>query len=104
MDFNFPYKGYKASDLIKRCGYAQFFDPNTNEVSFVHRLGNGFYPRFHVYLKDFEKFFTVSLHLDQKHASYEGSNMHSGEYDGPAVENEARRITAEIARIFGLQM
>jgi hypothetical protein len=103
MNFKFPYKSYKPSELIRRCGYGQIFDRKTNQESYSRKLGGGLYPRFHVYLKEFENYFEVSLHLDQKKASYEGQTAHSGEYDGELVVNEARRITAEIAKIYGVQ-
>lgn len=104
MDFNFPYKNYKPEDLIRRCGYGKIFDLKNGKVSYTRKLGSGLYPRFHVYLKEKDDYFTVSLHLDQKKASYEGSHAHSGEYDGELVTNEARRITAEIAKIYGVKI
>jgi len=100
MKFKFPYKNYNSKELIKRCGYGEVRDPNADQLSYARRLGAGFYPRFHVYLQDFEKYFEVDLHLDQKQSSYEGSHAHSGEYDGPTVEGEAQRITAVIKEIF----
>jgi hypothetical protein len=104
MNFKFPKKEYNAEDLIKRCGYGEIYDRKTEQVSYKRALGSGGYPRFHVYLKDFEDYFEVSLHLDQKKASYIGTSAHSGEYEGEQVENEARRITAEIASIYGMQI
>ncbi|MBU1132099.1 hypothetical protein KKC32_02525 [Patescibacteria group bacterium] len=100
MKFKFPYNGFKAGELIRRCGYGEVRDPNATELSYARRLGSGFYPRFHAYLNDFENYFEVNLHLDQKKPSYEGSSAHAGEYDGETVENEARRITSMIKQIF----
>lgn len=74
--------------VLRRAGYGQVMDRRATEVSYNRRLGSGFYPRFHVYINGQ----TINLHLDQKQASYEGSSAHSGEYDGQAVETEARRI------------
>jgi hypothetical protein len=104
MDFKFPYKLDKPENLIRRCGYAKIVDFKTDEISYVRRLSSGFYPRFHVYIQEFEKYFEVSLHLDQKKVSYEGQRAHSGEYDGPAVKTEAQRITAQIADIYGIKL
>ena len=104
MNFNFPKNGYHPDDLIRRCGYGEIFDRKTDQVSYKRALGGGGYPRFHVYLKDFDTYFEVSLHLDQKKASYVGSSAHSGEYDGEQVDNEARRITAEIAKVLGIEI
>ena len=40
-----------------------------------------------------ENGFVVDLHLDQKKASYAGTNKHAGEYEGD-------HITAEMTRIY----
>ena len=85
--------GDSARNLMLKCGYAEFSDPNTHKISYVKRPGQGFYPRFHVYLKDHPEGFVVDIHLDQKKASYGGSShMHSGEYDTPVVKKELLRI------------
>jgi len=81
--------------VIRRSGYGYLRDKNTGSGSYVRRLGNNFYPRFHVYLEnDF-----INLHLDQKQASYEGSLTHSGEYDGEVVEQEGERIKNVMANL-----
>ncbi|HCC22999.1 TPA: hypothetical protein DF272_02360 [Candidatus Falkowbacteria bacterium] len=102
MKFKFPYQGYNVEDLIRRCGYGKINNPHTNETSYKRALGSGFYPRFHVYIYEYDNYFEVNLHLDQKKASYEGTTAHSGEYDGDLVDNEARRITKVIADIYGV--
>jgi len=80
---------------IRRCGYGEIFDRRSGQKSFVRRLGEGFYPRFHVYLNRdtaMGRFF-LNLHLDQKQASYAGHTAHSGEYeDDGVVGGEAERI------------
>ncbi|MEK7652977.1 MAG: hypothetical protein AAB358_00625 [Patescibacteria group bacterium] len=76
------------AQAIRRCGYGLVGDRRAREQSFSRRMGSGFYPRFHIYIEG--GFF--NLHLDQKQASYEGANKHSGEYDGETVEREAERI------------
>ena len=103
MDFKFPIKdGRNPRDLIRRAGYGEWFDKGREVTSYTRKLGSENYPRFHVYLKEGENIFEVSLHLDQKHVSYEGSKAHAGEYDGEKVENEARRITSVIAEVYGM--
>ncbi|HLD28130.1 MAG TPA: hypothetical protein VJB67_00785 [Patescibacteria group bacterium] len=74
--------------VIRRASYGQVRDRRASQASFARRLGFGIYPRFHAYINGQ----VINLHLDQKQASYQGSNMHSGEYDGETVENEASRI------------
>ena len=105
MDFKFPYKdGFNSRDLIRKCGYGEWQDKEHGTISYTRKLGGGNYPRFHVYLKEFEKYFEVSLHLDQKQASYIKGKAHSGEYDGEPVENEAQRITQKIAELYSMQI
>lgn len=50
------------------------------------------FPRFHIYIEERGDEIMYDLHLDQKRPSYEGSHMHSGEYEGTAVERETERI------------
>ncbi|MDO8669229.1 MAG: hypothetical protein Q7K65_02960 [Candidatus Buchananbacteria bacterium] len=77
-----------ADLIMRRSGYGYLRDRNTGQGSYARRLGNGFYPRFHVYIEGA----SINLHLDQKQASYEGTSAHSGEYDGEVVEREGERI------------
>ncbi len=92
MDFPLPESSSSPRVLLQRCGYHEFVDPNTGEQSYIKRLGDEFYPRFHIYLDNDEKGTTVSLHIDQKKASYQGTRAHAGEYTGPKVEEEKTRI------------
>jgi hypothetical protein len=100
MKFKFPYKIYNADYLIRRAGYGRWEDKEHGVISYTRKLGASNYPRFHVHLQNFEKYFEVGLHLDQKQPSYLKEKAHSGEYEGPVVEDEARRITAVIAEIY----
>lgn len=87
---------------MKKAGYFLFDDPNTRKQSYVLKLTAGYYPRFHVYVKESteggEPVYVIDLHIDQKKPSYGkgaargGTNMHSGEYDGPVVEREIDRL------------
>lgn len=94
MDIPFPFDfPENKTTFMRRASYAAFTDPKTGSSSYVKRLRGDFYPRFHVYLetdKDNRSF--ISLHLDQKQASYEGSHAHSAEYDGLVVETEGKRL------------
>jgi hypothetical protein len=101
MKFKFPFKNYNSEALIRLCGYGKIVDPVTGDVSYSRKLGGELYPRFHVYIQDFDKYFEVRLHLDQKQLRTEHFKAHAGEYDGMVVENEARRITAMIQEIYG---
>lgn len=82
--------------FARRAGYALISDRFSGQESFVRRLGSGYYPRLHLYIQERGEELLFSLHLDQKKASYEGFNRHSGEYEGNAVVEE------EIARLKSL--
>lgn len=82
--------------VLRKAGYAYFVDPVTREASYVLRLTGGYYPRFHLYLKETPGKVTLDLHLDQKKPSYGDNNAHNGEYDGPVVEKECVRIKSWI--------
>lgn len=94
MDFLIPAPlPTQARNLIRRAGYAEFRDPNTGETSYVRRISTAnFFPRYHVYMMEDGAGMHVSLHLDQKKASYSVGHKHSGEYSGTAVEQEAARM------------
>jgi len=97
MNIELPF-GFKEDSrtFLRRCGYAEFNDYNSGKTSYTRRFGSDFYPRFHIYVKDVEGKDIINLHLDQKKPSYAGSTAHSGEYDGPLIEQEARRIVGLI--------
>ncbi len=81
--------------LIRRCGYGLVRDFRAQEVSYARRLGEGIYPRFHLYINSVDPL-VLNLHLDQKQASYEGYTKHSGDYDSDLVKREANRIYNQI--------
>ncbi len=83
--------------ILRKAGYSFFIDPLSKKESYVLRMTGEFYPRFHLYIKETGTEVIFDLHLDQKKASYAGSNMHGGEYDGPAVEREMGRIKDWVA-------
>lgn len=78
--------------ILQKAGYSEHYDPKMKKTSYSLRLGSNRFPRFHCYVKEGASGITFDLHIDQKQASYEGSRMHSGEYDGPLVEEELGRI------------
>lgn len=83
--------GLAPEQWLRRAGYAMIRGRG-GELSFVRRLSNGFYPRFHLYFTATDQVVNFNLHLDQKQASYEGITRHSGEYDGELVEREMLRL------------
>ncbi|PKM91283.1 hypothetical protein CVU82_01640 [Candidatus Falkowbacteria bacterium HGW-Falkowbacteria-1] len=84
-------------NVTRHFGYAAIFDKRSGQESFVRRLGDGYYPRFHLYLEEKGANVAFSLHLDQKKASYQDQHMHSAEYDGDLVENEINDLKTFVA-------
>ena len=78
--------------VLRKAGYSAFTDPQSGDESFVLRLTPEFYPRFHLYVDQKNDEVMFSLHLDQKKPSYGSNHMHGGEYEGPTIEKEMRRI------------
>lgn len=83
--------------LMRKCGYHEFVDPNTKKVSYSRTLQSGqHYPRWHAYVEATENYgVIVDLHLDQKKPSYAGTRAHAGEYEG-------EHVTAEMTRIYNV--
>ncbi len=82
----------QAKTMMRRAGYAEHYDRNSGETSYTRRLAGGFFPKYHVYVEERGQELSINLHLDQKQASYAGSRMHSGEYDGELIEREIERL------------
>jgi hypothetical protein len=78
--------------LMRRAGYGYMMHRQGGQDSFVRRLGNADYPRFHMYISEEDGEVIFNLHLDQKKPSYQGSHAHNAEYDGELVEAEIARL------------
>lgn len=79
--------------FLQRNGYASHLQTQQDRLSFIKRITASDYPRFHIYIeKDLKGRSYLTIHLDQKKPSYDGSRAHMGEYDSEVVENEAKNI------------
>jgi hypothetical protein len=98
MQFRINLSGKTLYTFMREVGYApQNGQIKPGEFKFHRPVAGRPYPRFHIYasaVQDNVSAF-LNLHLDQKQVSYAGSHAHSGEYDGPLVENETARIQAK---------
>ena len=100
MEFEIKNINKSINDLMRAIGYQPAYFQNEGEFSIIKKIGRNDYPRFHLYIKEANqtneanqaKSYVFNLHLDQKKPSYQGQTGHSGDYDGPVVENEAERI------------
>lgn len=82
---------------MRACGYAEFFNRRTGDISYVRPLSRVRYPQFHVYINgDPQTGMVVNLHMDAKQPTYESGHAHAGEYDSPVVAQEAARIRSII--------
>lgn len=83
--------------FIRRCGYGEYYDRRMGKVSYMKRARmSDMFPRYHVYIEERGNKIIYDLHLDQKRPSYGDETMHSGEYEGGAVEREAARIRGNV--------
>ena len=79
--------------FMRSCGYAPAYSSGgADESVFQRLLGGREYPKFHAYCAQDDKSIILSLHLDQKKPSYEGSHAHNAEHTGSVVESEVKRI------------
>jgi len=82
----------QPTTLLRRAGYSYIHDRRTGQSSFVRRLGQNFYPRFHCRVFDQGGLVTFTLHLDQRPTRYSGAPAHAAEKDTPAVQQEMERL------------
>lgn len=80
-----------ARNIMRNLGYGEQ-RARSGQISYTKRISGERFPRYHAYVEDVNNGMQVNLHVDQKEASYEGSHVHSGEYDGRLVEQEMNRI------------
>jgi len=96
MDFIIKNIKKNIVEISRAIGYVIIDTKENREYNLVRKLSASWrinnYPRFHIYLKQAGDRLIFNLHLDQKQPSYNGAHAHSGEYDGPIIENEADRI------------
>lgn len=86
-------------DIMRRVGYGEIVDRKHDTISYARRLSSERYPRFHVYVDEIENGIKINIHIDQKAASYKGHTAHSGEYEGPRLVDELKRIQTEITQM-----
>lgn len=82
-------------NFLRRAGYGFIIDGKTQKESFVRRLGNGHYPRFHLYVVEQEDSYIFDLHIDQQRSSL-AKRKHKTEYEGDRVLGELKRLKSLI--------
>lgn len=78
--------------ILREAGYIPIVDRVTGKQSYVYRIQEGRYPRFHVYVEE-EKddLLHIHLHLDHKQHGW-GERLHDTEYEGEQVDEEGARL------------
>ena len=78
---------------MRKAGYKPWNNRTTGDESFIRRLGQAFYPRFHVHmLKDENGFSVVDLHLDWRKPMHKKGQKSYEDAESDTVQEEARRI------------
>jgi hypothetical protein len=85
--------------VLRKAGYSPTVDPVTKQESYMLRTSGELYPRFHLYVEDRGSEVTFSLHFDQKKPSYGTDHAHNGEYEGPMITKEMRRIDSWVTNV-----
>jgi hypothetical protein len=79
--------------LARQCGYLPIKDRISEKKSYIRKLSQQRYPRFHLYIYPFSEKETVfDLHLDQNVNRYEGQKAHNADYESAEVKEELLRI------------
>lgn len=86
-----------AVSLLRRAGYV-FQHTQGLEQSFVRKLGQSGYPRFHAYVKTEHGDILINFHLDQKRETYGDETRHHGEYEN---EGPLQTEAAHLLHLFG---
>lgn len=99
MQIRIPHIQLSLADALRRCGYGFEREHSASqEVSATRQFARGDFPRLHIYAKFVRSAdgagndLLINLHLDQKKPSYGRHTAHSGEYEGPLIDEELKRI------------
>src|SRR3989338_6574661 len=99
MQIRIPHIQLSLADALRRCGYGfERQHTESQEVSATRQLARADFPRLHIYAKfvrskdNAGNDLLINLHLDQKKPSYGNQTAHSGEYEGPILDEEVKRV------------
>ncbi|MCA9375666.1 MAG: hypothetical protein KC925_01235 [Candidatus Doudnabacteria bacterium] len=82
-----------ATAIMRKLGYKPWRDPKTGKESFIRRLGQAFYPRFHVYvLYEEDRTPVIDLHMDWRRPMHKKGQKSYEDAESDTVQEEARRI------------
>ena len=79
--------------LARQCGYLPIEDRISGKKSYIRRLTQQRYPRFHLYIYPLgKKEIVFDLHLDQNVNRYKRQKAHNADYESVEVKEELVRI------------
>ena len=78
--------------ILRQAGYMPIKDRLSGKESFVRKLTQNRYPRFHLYVSATSSQIIFDLHLDQTVSRYENQTAHNADYESLEVQQELVRI------------
>jgi hypothetical protein len=93
MKFRLPNKfTHSPEHMLRRAGYFYIFDQNSQQGSFIKKLTDQRYPRFHLYITENPTEIIFDLHLDQSVTRLTGQTAHRADYESEEVKQELTKI------------
>jgi hypothetical protein len=83
---------HTTEQILRNAGYFYIFDKISKKGSFIKKLTEQRYPRFHMYIIETPEKIIFDLHLDQSATRYKGQGAHNADYDSDQVKTELIRI------------
>ena len=82
-----------AKNLMRRCGYKPWYDPDKREEGYIRRFGAAFYPRFHAFGRfDASGSLSIDLHLDARRPMHRQGVRCFEDEESEVVQKETSRI------------
>ena len=88
---------HNLGHLLRQANYVNIFDKISQKESYVRKLTNQHYPRFHLYIKETPEELIFDLHLDQSAPRYKNQRAHKADYKSEKVKSELIRIYETIS-------
>ena len=93
MKFRLPNQfTHSVEYILRQAGYLYIFDNKSQQGSFVKKLTDQRYPRFHLYVTESPEEITFDLHLDQSVSRFSGQTAHRADYESEEVKIELTKI------------
>lgn len=84
--------------LFTEFGYV-FDGPTEDGFAFKRRLHDRKFPRYHLFVREFDGGIELDLHIDQEHPFGKGNHQEEWAYHGQIVQAEIQRLERAIHRV-----